>query len=447
MSFFDLDGSGVLSPPPNPLSRNSSLSHSVRSQSVSEEAPPRSWLDRVDTPRPPAPRRSTDSPNHSPNLGPLSQALPALPTLSPIPPSFDASFDAPSSSRKPVLPALQTTLCEAASAASLSPLIAPHRDMSSLPSAVDPPASRGGRFLNFGSRRPPPVEVTSISVPAGPLTPSMDEVMVRGEKQGETPAPVAGEKIGTYEVARVLGKGAFSRVALAKGKGREGELVALKLIARSSYAGNERMRISVVREVEVLKVRSFSYSYAGEGRADPCAPAAYPPPITRRPLRLLLDAGVHRSRPGIRARRGAVRLYRRLALEHHRGTRAEDVWRAVRSSRVDARDRPRSSRHQARKCARSSSLDATPLTPTIAQTSSSLPDPSPPPIPPTSSPAFPPPSSNSPTLASRASSSPPRPSSQRAAARKHTPLPNSSWAKSTTADERTPGRSASSSSR
>lgn len=66
--------------------------------------------------------------------------------------------------------------------------------------------------------------------------------------------------VGGYEVVRVLGQGAFSKVVLGrwkgKGKGREGraEVAALKLIAKKSYKGNERMRTSVVREVEVLKV-------------------------------------------------------------------------------------------------------------------------------------------------------------------------------------------------
>ncbi|GAA5952419.1 hypothetical protein JCM10213_006674 [Rhodosporidiobolus nylandii] len=78
------------------------------------------------------------------------------------------------------------------------------------------------------------------------------------------PLPLRGDRIGEYTVERVLGKGAFSRVALARprreraggkdaaGGGGEG-LVALKLVARSACEGNERMRISVLREVEVLK--------------------------------------------------------------------------------------------------------------------------------------------------------------------------------------------------
>lgn len=83
---------------------------------------------------------------------------------------------------------------------------------------------------------------------------------------GEEVVPQRGDVLGDFVVEKLLGKGSFSRVALAsrrKGKGkdsggereREGEMVALKMIARKSHEGNERMRISVVREVEVLKVR------------------------------------------------------------------------------------------------------------------------------------------------------------------------------------------------
>ena len=89
--------------------------------------------------------------------------------------------------------------------------------------------------------------------------------MTPEDESGADPAPKAGESIGAFTVVKLLGKGAFSRVALATRKGKErevdgdegekaGELVALKMIAKRSYEGNERMRISVVREVEVLKV-------------------------------------------------------------------------------------------------------------------------------------------------------------------------------------------------
>lgn len=86
-----------------------------------------------------------------------------------------------------------------------------------------------------------------------------------------------GDRVGDYVVERVLGTGSFSRVALArlaKGKdleqrvlspsharapsrdaGTDGGLVALKLLLKKTCEANERMRISVMREVEVLKVR------------------------------------------------------------------------------------------------------------------------------------------------------------------------------------------------
>lgn len=60
-----------------------------------------------------------------------------------------------------------------------------------------------------------------------------------------------------YRILRTLGRGAFSRVVLARredGDGNEGS-VAIKLMDRRTIDANPRMRISVVREVEVLKVR------------------------------------------------------------------------------------------------------------------------------------------------------------------------------------------------
>ncbi|GAA6062175.1 hypothetical protein JCM10212_005130 [Sporobolomyces blumeae] len=83
--------------------------------------------------------------------------------------------------------------------------------------------------------------------------------------------PNEGDRLGMYRVVRVLGRGAFSKVALARmasssgshggdadrdrdadAESRGGE-VALKLLERKVCEGNERMRISVLREVEVLK--------------------------------------------------------------------------------------------------------------------------------------------------------------------------------------------------
>ncbi|UZJ52682.1 hypothetical protein CBS101457_002002 [Exobasidium rhododendri] len=73
-------------------------------------------------------------------------------------------------------------------------------------------------------------------------------------------------RIGRYQIERILGVGAFSRVALAserwmskssqrsrKEKARSGGFVALKILEREPCLQNERMRVSWVREVEVLK--------------------------------------------------------------------------------------------------------------------------------------------------------------------------------------------------
>ncbi|GAA5980901.1 hypothetical protein JCM11641_005478 [Rhodosporidiobolus odoratus] len=107
---------------------------------------------------------------------------------------------------------------------------------------------------------------TSTSVGSGaPAVAAEDGQTEEGEEDASNPpVPRRGEQIGTFSVERLLGKGAFSRVALARAStdkvreaAGEGErAVALKLVARSMYEGNERMRISLVREVEVLKTIS-----------------------------------------------------------------------------------------------------------------------------------------------------------------------------------------------
>lgn len=69
-------------------------------------------------------------------------------------------------------------------------------------------------------------------------------------------------RVGRYQIETTLGVGAFSRVALAserktsstRGSQVPDGLVALKMIEREPCNQNERMRVSWVREVEVLKV-------------------------------------------------------------------------------------------------------------------------------------------------------------------------------------------------
>ncbi|GAA5997863.1 uncharacterized protein JCM10292_006867 [Rhodotorula paludigena] len=182
----------------------------------------------------------------------------------------------------------------------------PHKPLTSLPSAVDVPSRP--RFLDFGAPssssssrsstirqfvslgdEPTPA---SSALPSRAATPahSISSPPSSSQQQGGASAsldptasprevdepPVAkGDVIGDYAVDRVLGKGAFSRVALAhlvKGKeravngrdrghartasrdaGADGGLVALKLMSRKTCEANDRMRISVMREAEVLK--------------------------------------------------------------------------------------------------------------------------------------------------------------------------------------------------
>jgi hypothetical protein len=69
-------------------------------------------------------------------------------------------------------------------------------------------------------------------------------------------------RIGRYKIDKTLGVGAFSRVALAseirssdsQEPTKSGRLVALKMLEREPCNQNERMRVSWIREVEILKV-------------------------------------------------------------------------------------------------------------------------------------------------------------------------------------------------
>jgi hypothetical protein len=82
----------------------------------------------------------------------------------------------------------------------------------------------------------------------GETTPNRSSSSGKGETaEGE-------EEIGDgYYSLRSLGQGAFSRVVLAKRPGSN-TVKAIKMIDKTTCDDNERMRISVVREVEVLKV-------------------------------------------------------------------------------------------------------------------------------------------------------------------------------------------------
>ncbi|GAA5911587.1 uncharacterized protein JCM6883_002414 [Sporobolomyces salmoneus] len=179
--------------------------------------------------------------------------------------------------------------------------IPPFKPLSSLPTAIDDPSSsashsnaRTARFLNhhdtppssstkresspsYRDSPPPPIDLSQLpkrgflAAPntgkggqATPRTPpSMEELQkIIGGTSINDPSTTTtkragggiekGDRIGDYDVVKLLGKGAFSRVALAQKRPEEKE-VALKLMERKSCEGNERMRISVLREVEVLK--------------------------------------------------------------------------------------------------------------------------------------------------------------------------------------------------
>lgn len=346
LSFFDstpaVEGE-ALSPPPNPPSRGNSLNKpggrgSALSSSTSSSGG--SWLDRADP-------------------GGIFGRSPPVSTTPPRIPSPERPFVS-SPNEKPLLHALQTTSLRAhLPSPAGSPNPASSRPMTALPTpAGSSPPLRGARFLPHPppphhSNRPPPIDLSSLEPPLSasstsapaPVTPSMDEAP---PPLGEDEAPKPGDLVGEYTLEKLLGKGAFSRVALARRKGKgSGELVALKMIAKKSWEGNERMRISVVREVEVLKV-SFQWSLPCFSKSSSLLIAEHPPSLAHFPFRLLLDGIAHSPRPRLRLRRGAVRFSRRLASPDGGAARKTDLWRASRRRRVDAPDRACASRHQAR---------------------------------------------------------------------------------------------------
>lgn len=229
----------------------------------------------------------------------------------PILPQLDTSFTSTSPEKVPPYSSTRrerSISTTSNGSSSTSNLFLPQKPLSSLPTAVEDhsssntflvsptnPSNARSRFLNhhhppsYKDSPPPPIDLSSLKKrnflaptdlsTATPRTPpSMEELQkiiggttisssaeeedAKGEL-GRKEGPGSGDRVGEYVVVRVLGKGAFSRVALArKGEGDKDKEkgVALKLIERGSCERNERMRISVLREVEVLKVRTpFSF--------------------------------------------------------------------------------------------------------------------------------------------------------------------------------------------
>lgn len=246
-SFFNSNPISKSSPPPNP---SSSPIPTPSSTTFHLQSPRKSWLDKHPTPHTPPPpilpRTTSDSPTSSPTLS-TTEVHKLVPPLS----------------------------------LNSSPAVAEAAKVQSSPSTSSPTVSLKARFLNFG----PPSRFGTIDViPSPSATPStsskssipipkhpQDGNRSHDEEDDDEPIPHKGDEIGQdYVVEKVLGKGSFSRVVLGRRKkrklkdGKEDDadegVVALKLITRKSYTGNERMKISVLREVEVLKVAARSVS-------------------------------------------------------------------------------------------------------------------------------------------------------------------------------------------
>ncbi|GAA6051333.1 hypothetical protein JCM3770_004488 [Rhodotorula araucariae] len=329
LSFFGSadEPSRALSPPPNPPSRNNSLNQ--RGPRASTALPPSpgwdmpqdplrasiasssggSWLDDA------ADRESLWTRGRGGSIGSIASTedagwqVPSARTPRHASPSRleveERDTPSPLAALRPRLAALNTLSASPSSSRSASPIpyTFPPKPLANLPTAVEPAprsrfidfeappntSSRSSTLRDFVSLDEHPTP-SSSRLPSGAVTPDDSAALQSRQKvsssaessaptinpapHDEEPAPLRqGDRVGDYIVQRVLGKGSFSRVALArlaKGKGRDtdaqihartasrdagadGGLVALKLIGKKSYETNERMRISVMREAEVLK--------------------------------------------------------------------------------------------------------------------------------------------------------------------------------------------------
>lgn len=280
VSFFDSELQS-LSPPPNPLSRAGSLRETCTAkrdsslnggeEGICSDGPGLTRRSTVGSGSMRDPNRNSGYSINSRLDAPLRQ-LPAFPNFS-------------SSTSSPCFPRLALPNTprpkESVPASPLAPL----------PTPIET-TSRGGRFLtNLG--RPDlwlhPKRATAGStsslVPDEPISPRtvthIDESYLepvtarpvqvnlhsRNDDQNITPHP--GDMVGDFQVVKILGEGSFSQVALATRRAKdaspriidEKELFALKMISKRGYDANDRMRISLIREVEVMKVCSALHPY------------------------------------------------------------------------------------------------------------------------------------------------------------------------------------------
>lgn len=414
------DSSGALSPPPNPPSRQNSLKR--REGSATLPLPPSPGWDQIVDPMrssvasssggswmdPTGDDKSSWNRGRGGSIGSIAStegSLSRWPSLrsstgammgryaSPERHERSIGSEADLADLRPRLAALNTSSLSPTAehfASQPSASVLP-RPMSSLPSAVEGSASLPrSRFINLDALDPTnspsipmnrrgqvSIDGTSERPMEGVAAHDFGSPRRRTSVEQERPREAAdemdlapqlqpGESLGDYVVERLLGKGAFSRVALARQKearpelqertgrartasrdgGIDGGVVAIKLVKRKTCEGNDRMRISVMREVEVLKVRPprlrliFSQTDARACTDDPT-------PFARGHVQLVQHLDLHCARARILRRRRALRFPRQLASAPDRAARTEDLWRAVLGGRLDARDLPRPPRHQA----------------------------------------------------------------------------------------------------
>ncbi|KAK4048751.1 hypothetical protein OIV83_004517 [Microbotryomycetes sp. JL201] len=261
-SFFDSDLSMSPTPPPNPPSRGNSLRGPRQPSEEVALSRAGSWRERLDA------SASVWNRGRSDSGGSIGTATRTRSPDKLVPQNASKSPD--SSATKPLLRALQTTTLRDEPV-----LSAASRPLTALPTPSDTPLNASPSLRpskvprDPPSSRPPAIDLSAAAYDpcspklgsTTPVTPSMDDIAAARaalDSSGiEEVVPSIGEQLGEFEVVKLLGKGAFSRVALGRRRRPSDGFFALKLVPVGQFRGNDRMRISVLREIEVLKVLSL----------------------------------------------------------------------------------------------------------------------------------------------------------------------------------------------
>ncbi|GAA94282.1 uncharacterized protein L969DRAFT_80274 [Mixia osmundae IAM 14324] len=242
LDFFSSSTTSAVMPPPSVLSASAG---SVAVSPAVNHGTTRSWTENIE------PFIVTSRPN-SPSLSQLflSQSTSSATELAKSPLSSSASMRGSASDSKP----LSSNSARSRRSGS------PDGSYEWQASAITHPPSRMPTLLHHSHTSTPgrrSAHAQSLAIaPDDVFTskPTASRPMYSQSNVATGSAVTPGTMLNKrFLVTRLAGKGAFSRVVIADDQQSNGSSVAIKLVDRQSYSRNERMKISVQREVEVLR--------------------------------------------------------------------------------------------------------------------------------------------------------------------------------------------------